>query len=60
MISCTDGMSNKEISVLNKIKEERGNLTTITRSKANCIGHTLRRNCLLKRVIEGKVEVAGR
>ena len=26
------------------------------RRKANCIGHTLGRNCLLKHVIEGKIE----
>ena len=25
-------------------------------SKANCIGHILRRNCLLKQVIEGKIK----
>jgi hypothetical protein len=24
--------------------------------KANCIGHILRRNCLLKQVIEGKIK----
>jgi hypothetical protein len=29
---------------------------TIKRRKANCIGHILRRNCLLKHVIEGKLE----
>jgi hypothetical protein len=29
---------------------------TIKRRKANWIGHILRRNCLLKHVIEGKLE----
>jgi hypothetical protein len=31
-------------------------LHTIKRRKANWIGHILRRNCLLKHVIEGKLE----
>jgi len=29
---------------------------TVKRRKANWIGHMLRRNCLLKNVIEGKIE----
>jgi hypothetical protein len=29
-------------------------------NKINWIGHRLRRNCLLKHVIEGKIEGAGR
>jgi hypothetical protein len=33
---------------------------TIKRRKANWIDHKLRRNCLLKHVIEGKIEVKGR
>jgi hypothetical protein len=28
--------------------------------KANWIGHTLRRNCILKHVLEGEIEVTGR
>jgi hypothetical protein len=28
---------------------------TIIKRKANWIGHTLRRNCLLRQVIEGKI-----
>jgi hypothetical protein len=42
--------------VLHKVKEERNILHTIKRRKANWIGHILRRNCLLKRVIEGKIK----
>jgi hypothetical protein len=38
------------------IKEERNIVHAIKRRKANWIGHILRRNCLLKHVIEGKVE----
>jgi hypothetical protein len=42
--------------VLHRVKEERNILHTIRRRKANWIGHILRRNCLLKHVIEGKLE----
>jgi hypothetical protein len=45
-------------------KEDRNILHTTERRKANWIGHILRRNCLLKHVIEGKlegrIEVTGR
>jgi hypothetical protein len=53
-ISCTDPVRNEE--VLHRVKEERNILHTIKRRKANWIGHILRRNCLLKHVIEGKLE----
>jgi replicative superfamily II helicase len=53
-ISWTDRVRNKE--VLRRVKEERNILHTIKRRKANWIGHILRRNCLLKHVIEGKLE----
>jgi len=36
--------------------EERSSLQTVKRRKVNWIGHMLHRNCLLKHVIEGKVE----
>jgi len=36
--------------------EESENLHAMKRGKANWTGHMLRRNCLLKRVIEGKKE----
>jgi hypothetical protein len=42
--------------VLHRVKEERNILHTIKRREANWIGHILRRNCLLKHVIEGKLE----
>jgi hypothetical protein len=46
----------KNEEVLYRDKEERNSLQTIIRSKANWIGHILRRNCLLKHVIEGEIE----
>jgi hypothetical protein len=50
--------------LLYRVKEERNIVHTIKRRKANWIGHILRRNCLLKQVIEGKIkgriEVMGR
>jgi hypothetical protein len=39
-----------------RVKEERNIVHTIKRRKANWIGHILRRNCLLKHAIEGKIE----
>jgi hypothetical protein len=54
-ISCwTDRVRNEE--VLHRVKEERNIVHTKKRRKANWIGHILRRNCLLKHVIEGKLE----
>jgi hypothetical protein len=53
-ISWTDRERNEE--VLHRVKEERNILHTIKRRKANWSGHILRRNCLLKHVIEGKLE----
>jgi hypothetical protein len=61
-ISWTDRIRNEE--VLHRVKEERNILQTVKRRKANWISHILRRNCLLKLVIEGKlegrIEVTGR
>jgi hypothetical protein len=54
-ISWTDGVRNEEL--LHRVNEERNILHTIKRRKANWIGHILGRNCLLKHVIEGKIEV---
>jgi hypothetical protein len=42
--------------VLHRVKEERNIVHIIKRRKANWIGHILRRNYLLKHVIEGKLE----
>jgi hypothetical protein len=42
--------------VLKRVKEERNIIQTLKPMKANWIGHILRRNCLLKHVIEGKIE----
>jgi hypothetical protein len=39
-----------------KVKEQRNILHEISKRKANCIGHILRRNCLLRQVIEGKIK----
>ena len=51
-ISWTDHVRNEE--VLLKVNE-RG-IHEIRKRKANWIGHILRRNCLLKQVIEEKVK----
>jgi hypothetical protein len=42
--------------VLQRVKKDRNILQTIKRRKAHWICHVLRRNCLLKHVIEGKIE----
>jgi len=42
--------------VLQRVNEERNILQTIKRRNAYWIGHILYRNCLLKHVIEGKIE----
>jgi len=61
-ISWADCVRNEE--VLLRVKEQRNILHEISKQKANWIGHILRRNCLLQRVIEGKIkggiEVTGR
>jgi hypothetical protein len=61
-ISWTDHVRNED--VLLRVREQRNILHEIRKRKANLIGHILRRNCLLQRVIEGKIqggiEVTGR
>jgi hypothetical protein len=61
-IGWTDHVRNEE--VLLRVKEQRNILHEICKRKANWIGHILSRNCLLQRVIEGKIqrgiEVTGR
>ena len=53
-ISWIDHVRNEE--VLLRVNEQRNILREIRKRKANWIGHILRRNCLLKQVIEGKIE----
>jgi len=54
-ISWTDHVRNED--VLLRVKEQRNILHEIRKRKANWIGHILRTNCLLQRVIEGKIKV---
>jgi hypothetical protein len=62
IFSWTDHVRNEE--VLLKVKEQRNILHEMNKRKASWIGHILRRNCLLQRVTEGKIqkeiEVTGR
>ena len=53
-ISWTDHVRNEE--VLLRVNEQRNILHEIRKRKANWIVHILRRNCLLKQVIEGKIK----
>ena len=53
-ISWTDHVRNEE--VLLRANEQRNILHEIRKRKANWIGYILRRNCLLKQVIEGKIK----
>jgi hypothetical protein len=61
-INWTDHVRNEE--VLLRVNEQRNILHKIRNRKANWIGHILRRNGLLQRVIKGKIkggiEVTGR
>ena len=53
-ISWSDHVRNEE--VLLRVNEQRNILHEIRKRKANWICHILRRNCLLKQVIEGKIK----
>jgi hypothetical protein len=53
-ISWIDHVRNEE--VLHRVNEQMNTLHEISKRKANWIGHILRRNCLLKQVIEGKIK----
>jgi hypothetical protein len=54
----------KNEDVLLRVKEQKNILHEIRKRKANWIGHIMRRNCILQRVIkgkiQGKIEVTGR
>ena len=52
-ISWTNHVRNE---VFLRIKEQKNILNELSKRKANWIGHILRRNCLLQRVIEGKIK----
>ena len=60
-ISWTDHVRNED--VLLRVRDQRNILHEIRTRKANWIGHILRRNCLLQRVterkIQGGIEVTG-
>jgi hypothetical protein len=53
-ISWTDHVRNEE--VLLRVKEQSNILHEISKRKGNWIGHILRRNWLLRQVIEGKIK----
>jgi hypothetical protein len=52
-ISWTDRVKNAE--VLHRAGKERNIQRTVKSGNANWIGHILRRNCVQKHVIEGKI-----
>ena len=53
-ISWPDRMRNEE--VLLRVEEQRNTLHEISKRKANWIGHNLRRNCLLQRLLKKKIK----
>ena len=53
-ISWTDRVRNED--VLLRVNEQRNILHEIRKRKANWIGYILRRNCLLKQVMEEKIK----
>jgi hypothetical protein len=52
-ISLTDHVRNE---VLPRVKEQRNILGEISKRTANWIGHILRKNCLLRQVVEEKIK----
>jgi hypothetical protein len=52
------GVKNEKL--LRKFKMEKNILHIMERRKTYSTGHLVRRNCLLKHVIDGKIEVTGR
>ena len=53
-ISWADSARNEK--VLHRVMEERNFIHTVQTRNANWIGHIFRRNCILKHVIEVKIE----
>jgi hypothetical protein len=53
-IRWTDHVRNED--VLLRVEEQRNILHEICKRKANWIGHILHRNCLLQRLIDGKIQ----
>ena len=53
-INWTDHVRNEE--VLLRVNEQRNIVHEIRKRKANWNGHILRRNCIVKQVIEGKIK----
>uniref|UniRef100_A0A8D9A6H6 Uncharacterized protein n=1 Tax=Cacopsylla melanoneura TaxID=428564 RepID=A0A8D9A6H6_9HEMI len=53
-IKWTDKVRNEE--VLRRVGEQRSLLKAIRKRKRNWLGHILRRDCLQRRVMEGKIE----
>ena len=53
-ISWTDHVRSEE--VLHRVNEQRNILHEISKRKVKWIGQFLRRNCLLKQVMEGKIK----
>ena len=53
-IGWTDHVRNEEVFL--SVNEQKVILHEIRKRKANWIGHILRRNCLLKQVIESKIK----
>jgi hypothetical protein len=47
----------KNEEVLQRVEEERNILRTLKRRMGKWIDHIIRRNCRLKRVLQGKIEM---
>ena len=55
----SDGRVVWKMEVL-RVKEEKNVVRTVKRRRTDWIDHILRKNCLLRHVIEGKIEGTGR
>jgi hypothetical protein len=53
-INRTDNVRNEEVVL--RVNDRRNILHEISKRKSNWIGQILRRNCLLRQVIEGKIK----